>query len=196
MTSSRETDESNAQDVVWIRLVCDGGRAGERAFESLFRKHYPPLLRFLSRQGAESADAEEIAQDTFMRMRKGACSFRSESRLSTWLFKIGVNRLLEIVRKPKPPIDVVVDPPEPEPTPPPRNGEELQTCFDNAFVQYAKKYPECAEVLRCVIEHQWSGRDVASFLGRTEGATREYLRQCRKRLKSFVEPCRQFLSED
>ena len=35
--------------------------------------------------------------------------------------------------------------------------------------------------------------DQANVLKRTPGATREYLSQCRKKLKAFLEPCREFL---
>src|SRR4051812_30573498 len=37
------------------------------------------------------ADAEEIAQDTFVRAHRALAAFRGESSLSTWLFRITAN---------------------------------------------------------------------------------------------------------
>jgi RNA polymerase sigma-70 factor (ECF subfamily) len=37
------------------------------------------------------ADAEEITQDTFIRAHRGLATFRGDSSLSTWLYRIGIN---------------------------------------------------------------------------------------------------------
>jgi hypothetical protein len=42
----------------------------------------------------------------------------------------------------------------------------------------------------------WSIAEVAELLERNPGATREYLSQCRKLLRPFLEPCRALLMEE
>src|SRR5580698_6130478 len=45
----------------------------------------------LVRRFRNRADAEEIAQDTFVRAHRGLAGFRGDSSLATWLFRIAVN---------------------------------------------------------------------------------------------------------
>lgn len=44
-------------------------------------------------------DAEEVVQDSFLKAYKSLASFRGDSKFSTWLFKIVVNRSLSKVRR-------------------------------------------------------------------------------------------------
>jgi RNA polymerase sigma-70 factor (ECF subfamily) len=43
-------------------------------------------------------DAEEVAQDVFLQVYKSAVKFRQEARLSTWFYRIAVNRSLNFIR--------------------------------------------------------------------------------------------------
>lgn len=59
-----------------------------------------PLRRFLCVLCRGDADkADDIAQDTFMKAFLGIDSFREDSGLTTWLFKIGYNCFIDKVRK-------------------------------------------------------------------------------------------------
>jgi RNA polymerase sigma factor (sigma-70 family) len=67
-------------------------RNGEtRLFEELVRRHqdvvYGAALRFLRRP----QDAEDVAQDVFLRAYRGLDRFKGESRVSTWLYRITYN---------------------------------------------------------------------------------------------------------
>jgi RNA polymerase sigma-70 factor, ECF subfamily len=73
----------------------------QKAFEQLVN-HYQPLvvktcLGFVS----SYADAEDLAQDVFIEVFQSLSSFRSEAQLSTWLYRIAVNKSLNFVRKQK-----------------------------------------------------------------------------------------------
>ncbi len=73
--------------------------------------------------------------------------------------------------------------------------EALQQCYDRAYAGFAQSFPAAAQALDRVVQDRWSVRDLAALLQRTEGATREYLSQCRKKLKRFLEPCAPLLKE-
>jgi len=47
------------------------------------------------------ADAEDLAQEVFMEVFQSLSGFRSESKLSTWLYRIAVNKSLNFVKKQK-----------------------------------------------------------------------------------------------
>lgn len=60
-------------------------------FSALVRQHQTYLYRFVLRNIGNSADAEDIAQQTFVEAYKAMASFRGESKMSTWLYGIAMN---------------------------------------------------------------------------------------------------------
>lgn len=82
------------------------------AFEELITLHAAPILRLLGRMLGNSADAEEVAQETFLKAWRGLPGFRLEARFSTWLYRIAVNeanrRLARNATRATLPIDDVI----------------------------------------------------------------------------------------
>jgi RNA polymerase sigma-70 factor (ECF subfamily) len=192
------------QDQVWLAVIAAGGREAEKALEALFRKYRRPLLAFLLRRRLDEGTAEEVVQDVFMRVVRGAAGFRSEAKVSSWLFQIARNLHLDHLRKAN--LEDTVDPEawvaiegalagQPACESPVSAREALQECFERGYRAFAQAHPQASEALHKVVHLEWSTRDVATFLNRTEGATREYLSQCRKKLKRFLEPCQPLLAE-
>ena len=67
-------------------------RAGDRAsFDELVARHRPRLLAFLARRVASSADAEDVAQETFLRAYAHLDRYDPARPFGTWLFTIGKN---------------------------------------------------------------------------------------------------------
>lgn len=64
----------------------------EAAFAELVRSHQPAMLRLARGFVASQAVAEEVVQDTWLGVVRGIDRFEGRSSLSTWLFKILVNR--------------------------------------------------------------------------------------------------------
>jgi RNA polymerase sigma-70 factor (ECF subfamily) len=64
-------------------------RAGQRAaFEALVRQYQHRVFSVAARMLASAAEAEEVAQEVFLRVHRSIGDFRGESRLSTWLYAI------------------------------------------------------------------------------------------------------------
>lgn len=71
-----------------------------QAFARLFEFFAPRLQAYLMRQGADAAQAEEIAQDTMVILwRKSALFDPTKSSLSTWLYRIARNRRIDLLRR-------------------------------------------------------------------------------------------------
>ncbi len=196
-------DHQDQQDFLWLGLVANGGRAGDKAMEQLFRRYRKPLLSFLLHRQADLHEAEDLVQETFLRVVRCAAGFRHECKVSSWLYGIARNLYLDRLRTPgkedtvsdedwETLENVVKAPPVCEAH---SNQQAFQDCFDHAYATYAQAFPAAAEVLHQVAWLGWSSRDVAHFLQRTEGATREYISQCRKKLRQFAEPCRELLKD-
>ena len=69
------------------------GEAG--AFDRLYREHVDRVYAICLRLSADPGMAERLTQDVFIRAWRRLGSFRGESRLSTWLYRIAVNVFLE-----------------------------------------------------------------------------------------------------
>ena len=63
----------------------------ESAFAEIISRYYPRILSLAQQIVHNHADAEEVAQDTFIRAHRGLHNFRGDSSLSTWLYCIASN---------------------------------------------------------------------------------------------------------
>ena len=61
------------------------------AFTALVTKHGTLVYNLALRTLSDPQEAEDVAQETFMRAWKALPHFRAESRLSTWLYRIATN---------------------------------------------------------------------------------------------------------
>jgi RNA polymerase sigma-70 factor (ECF subfamily) len=63
----------------------------DAALNDLMERHATPVFHFLCRMVGNEDDANDLAQETFVRVFKSCKSFRAEQRFSTWLFTIAAN---------------------------------------------------------------------------------------------------------
>lgn len=66
--------------------------------EDLFHRFHRPLTRFFRRKGASPEESEDLTQDIFLRILKTTSTFREDSSLETWLFRIARNRWFNHLR--------------------------------------------------------------------------------------------------
>ncbi|MEI9961177.1 MAG: sigma-70 family RNA polymerase sigma factor [Limisphaerales bacterium] len=73
-------------------LTWPGSPAGhDVALNDLMSRHATPVFRFLCRMVGNEDDANDLAQETFVRVFKSRESFRADAKFSTWLFTIAAN---------------------------------------------------------------------------------------------------------
>jgi len=73
---------------------------GDRAaFDALFERYRGPMWNFFRRRTPTSADAEELAQDTFLAVLQGARRYEPRASFRSYLFGIAFNVLLAWRRK-------------------------------------------------------------------------------------------------
>ena len=59
-------------------------------FQEIYNDYYPKLVRYLTGLVGET-DAEDLTQEAMVKISKGLESFRGESSLSTWIYRIATN---------------------------------------------------------------------------------------------------------
>lgn len=75
-------------------LVLKSQNGDPAAFEELVRRHQHMVHSLTYRMTGSLADAEDLAQETFLRAYEQIGSFRGAARFSTWLYRIAVNACL------------------------------------------------------------------------------------------------------
>src|SRR5579872_6880434 len=74
-------------------------RGDARAFEELYRQHSRHIYALCLRMVRNTADAEDLAQESFLQLFRKIGTFRGESAFSTWLHRMAVNVVLMRLRK-------------------------------------------------------------------------------------------------
>lgn len=88
--------QGNATDEMLMVRYQRGDRA---AFAELLRRYKKPLYNFALRQLRQPNLAEDLTQDTFLRLVQNAAEFKHESRFSTWLYTIARNLCVDQLRR-------------------------------------------------------------------------------------------------
>lgn len=74
------------------RGLVDAAAAGSReAFDELVLRYQGPVLNLVRAMTAGDGDAEDLAQEAFVRAWRSIASFRSDSTFRTWVFGIAIN---------------------------------------------------------------------------------------------------------
>ena len=68
--------------------------------QSIYRTFQPRIVRYLTRLVGEQ-EAEDLAQEVFIKVSQALENFRGESQLSTWIYRIATNAALDRLRSPK-----------------------------------------------------------------------------------------------
>jgi RNA polymerase sigma-70 factor, ECF subfamily len=77
------------------RELVDRWQAGDlAAFEALVRRHQRRVFGLLLRMLGNVQEAEDVAQETFLNLHRHGHRFRSQSRFSTFLYRVAVNAAL------------------------------------------------------------------------------------------------------
>jgi RNA polymerase sigma-70 factor (ECF subfamily) len=72
--------------------ILRGLRAGiEEAYEELIERYEQPVYSMVCRLLGNESDACDIAQEVFLKVFRGVNSFREQSSLRTWIYRIAVN---------------------------------------------------------------------------------------------------------
>jgi RNA polymerase sigma-70 factor (ECF subfamily) len=87
-------------------LVRAAQRGDRDAFSALVTRHASSILGLTTRMLGPAADAEDVAQETFVAAYKALSRFQFESKFSTWLYRIAVNKCTDALRARRPDISL------------------------------------------------------------------------------------------
>jgi len=82
-----------------LDLIRRAQQGDSSAFASLFHSHKARIYSVCLRMTNNTAEAEDLTQDAFLQVFRKLSTFRGDSALSTWLYRIAVNTVLMYFRK-------------------------------------------------------------------------------------------------
>jgi RNA polymerase sigma-70 factor (ECF subfamily) len=81
-----------------VQLMLDAKAGDEASFDFLLQKYRSPLVNFLYRMVRDTATAEDLAQEVFLRIYRARKQYTPSAKFTTWLFRIATNVALNSVR--------------------------------------------------------------------------------------------------
>jgi RNA polymerase sigma-70 factor, ECF subfamily len=149
-----------------------------RAFEQLVRAYQQHVWRFLRRLMGDAAVAEDITQETFLRVFRRLPTYSFESKFSTWVFQIarnaGIDELRSRQRRTRLASIIRASPPVPS-VAPPETRVEIEAALASLPVDLRETV-----VLVEVLGLRY--REVSTVLGVPEGTVKSRMFAARSRL--------------
>jgi RNA polymerase sigma-70 factor (ECF subfamily) len=178
-------------------------KAGDdSAFAYLVEKYRRPMVSFMYRMTHNTATAEELAQEVFLRVYRSRESYKAEAKFSTWLYRIATNLAVNHARDTRhqrPEVTVSLDEPDGE------TGMTLDVADGSLSVeQDLLRRERLAGIRQCVdglperqrlavLMHKYQGMDyrqIGEVLKLSEAATKSLLFRAyetlRQRLKQYL----------
>jgi RNA polymerase sigma-70 factor, ECF subfamily len=178
-------------------------KAGDQsAFDFLVQKYRRPLINFMYRMARNTAAAEDLAQEVFLRVYRSRQSYEATAKFTTWLYRIATNLAVNHARdtrKERPEVTVSLDEADEE-TGTTMDVADAGMTAEEALVRHERlaairaKVEALPERQRlAVIMHKYQQMDykqIADVLKLSESATKSLLFRAyetlRDQLKEFV----------
>jgi len=97
MNSPLSVAEDNALSDEALMARIAGSDA--RAFEILVRRHQRRILNLIYRSIGDRIQAEDVAQEVFLRVWRAAGDYEPKSKFTTWVYRISVNLCLDALKE-------------------------------------------------------------------------------------------------
>jgi RNA polymerase sigma-70 factor, ECF subfamily len=164
-------------------------RAGDgSAFEALYRQHATRLYNLASRMTGAKGEADDLLQDIFLLAYRKIASFRGESSLGTWLYRLAMNHCLDVLRNRQT-----------------RMGQQTDSLDEPDAIPVASPVPVLSAVSRIDLEraiqalppacraafllHDVEGfghQEVGAMLGVSEGTSKSQVHKARMRIRGYL----------
>jgi RNA polymerase sigma-70 factor, ECF subfamily len=170
-------------------------RYGDRTvFEFLYRLHSRRVYAVCLRMLGNTAEAEDLTQETFLLLLRKIHTFRGESAFSTWLHRLAVNLVLMRLRKKSPPIisiEAASDTDDETASPSIDIGAPdllLEGSIDRINLERClKRLPAGYRAIFVLHDIQgYQHKEIAEILGRSVGVSKSQLHKARARLRELL----------
>lgn len=187
MNTENKTEKTDEELVI---RCCE--QKDEKAFEELVRRYREPGFQLaVSVLGPNFVgEAEEVAQEVFLRVHYSLASFRKEAKFGSWIYRITFNQALNVkarvrYRAPHLNYQALTEMPSPD-------GNPLNTVEDlgrdQTLSECMGRLPEVYQsALRLYYWMDYSIAEISAFLGVPANTVKSYLHRARHSLRALLE---------
>jgi len=190
------TERSSASDEAVLKEVANGEQS---AFAELLARYQNPILTFCYSFTRDRGMAEDLAQETFLRVYRNAARYKPVAKFSTWLYKIAANLCINELKRNRLRPALVLDEPagaDPEGTrvierlasgeDPPLTGaekNEIQVLIKRAI----DHLPDDQRTTLVLVEyHHLQYQEIAEILGVSVSAIKMRVKRARETLRELL----------
>jgi DNA-directed RNA polymerase specialized sigma24 family protein len=189
-------------EVVFKNLTGNDIDRKRLAINKIYEAFHPTMFRKLRYkfQDLSENEAQDIIQDAFIKITTSNALPREAKALVSWVFEVVEKTALDLFKKAYKRLEI----------PLPVDGTEgnegstfhynvteyidTEDCVSKGIFSFSKQFPVYAAALSMSLAKQ-SIADIAIMLNRTEGATKVFLMECRKKSMPYLKHCFEQLGE-
>jgi len=187
---TKEKPSKGLQATEIVRLLVDN-RSDEalKLFEKYgFRKEF---IGFAMKSGIDYEDARDLVQKFIIdKLCMKSDSIKNIEFARTWMYQVFRNMINDqgrmLIRNREVPLDENKDQAYEQKTY--DKNQTLTDCVQEQLKIFREKEPKHAEVVEFILK-DLNTEQIRLIIGRSYGATREFMSQCRKKFRSFLEIC-------
>ena len=168
-------------DATLLAEMAEGDRAALRV---LYERHAPWLVLRLARRCADPGLVEEVVQDTFVGVWRGARRFRGDGEVAAWIWGIGIRRLLDRLRS------------RPSPTPVAWADDDVLVSAEDEVllgIEHGELgtamntlSPELRAVMRATVLDGLTTKEAARLLGIPQGTVKTRMLRARQQMREAL----------
>lgn len=162
-------------------------RAGDvDAFEMLYRQHGGRIFALASRLAGSVDEGEDLLQEIFLQAYRKLDSFKGESALGTWLYRLAVNHCLDFVRSRQARNRQVTDTLDDEGSFEPMAARETPLARIDLDRAIARLPQGCREAFVLHDVEGFDHKEVGRLLGIAEGTSKSQVFKARTKLRAWL----------
>ncbi|WP_147252112.1 sigma-70 family RNA polymerase sigma factor [Thalassospira profundimaris] len=165
-------------------LVARMVQGEKRAYRVIVERYYRGIIGIARRMGLTGGDAEDVAQDVFVRVWLHRDKWRADggATFKTWLYRVAMNRVIDIKRKPQ-----FVDGAELDEVPDGAMSAVDRLAQHQEFKRLRAAIKKLSDQQQIAInlfyDRELSNQEAASIMGVSVNAMESLLKRARKRLR-------------
>lgn len=165
-------------------LIAEAARGNTGAFAELVRMHRMRVLRTAFGVLGSQDEAEDVAQDVFIKVWRSLGSFQRDTSFSSWLYRITVNTAIDVLRRRREESGLDVEYVSPQARP---EESALRSASQERVRAAIARLPESARIALTLREfEQLSYKEIAEVLQIPIGTVMSRLNYARESLKKLL----------
>lgn len=164
------------------------------SFESLVTAHYNTLLRIAVQHTGSRTEAEDIVQDTFLKLLESGRQFTEQEQAKAFLIRSAVNRCFDYLKSARHKKHIALTDAAENALPPDSGGFRSEETLAVLEAVRALK-PEYRNVIYLYYYEEYSIREIAAILHKSSNTVSSWLTRARKQLREVLKDEQDDLSE-